>query len=37
MSHGLLSGKMTPDQKFSDDWRSQSDIFQGENLRTNLE
>jgi aryl-alcohol dehydrogenase-like predicted oxidoreductase len=38
MTHGLLSGNMTPDQEFSeDDWRSQSDLFQGENFRRNLE
>jgi aryl-alcohol dehydrogenase-like predicted oxidoreductase len=38
MAHGLLSGNMTPDQEFSeDDWRSQSDLFQGENFRRNLE
>jgi aryl-alcohol dehydrogenase-like predicted oxidoreductase len=38
MAHGLLSGKMTPDQEFAeDDWRGQSDLFQGENFRTNLE
>ena len=38
MAHGLLSGNMTPDQEFSeDDWRSQSNLFQGENFRRNLE
>jgi aryl-alcohol dehydrogenase-like predicted oxidoreductase len=38
MAHGLLSGNMTPDQEFAeDDWRSQSDLFQGENFRRNLE
>ena len=38
MAHGLLSGNMTPDQEFSeDDWRGQSDLFQGENFRRNLE
>jgi aryl-alcohol dehydrogenase-like predicted oxidoreductase len=38
MAHGLLSGNMTPDQGFSeDDWRSQSDLFQGENFQRNLE
>jgi aryl-alcohol dehydrogenase-like predicted oxidoreductase len=29
---------MTPDQEFAeDDWRSQSNLFQGENFRRNLE
>ena len=38
LAHGLLSGKMSPDQEFSEgDWRSQSDLFQGENFRKNLE
>jgi aryl-alcohol dehydrogenase-like predicted oxidoreductase len=38
MARGLLSGNMTPDQEFSeDDWRSQSDLFQGENFQRNLE
>ena len=38
MAHGLLSGKMTPDQEFDeDDWRGQSDLFQGDNFRKNLE
>ncbi len=38
MAHGLLSGNMTPDQEFDeDDWRGQSDLFQGENFRRNLE
>jgi aryl-alcohol dehydrogenase-like predicted oxidoreductase len=38
MAHGLLSGKMTPDQEFDeDDWRGQSDLFQGENFQKNLE
>ena len=38
MAHGLLSGKMTPDQELAeDDWRQGSDLFQGDNFRTNLE
>src|SRR5215212_706355 len=38
MAHGLLSGKMSPDQEFDeDDWRAQSDLFQGENFQRNLE
>ena len=38
LAHGLLSGKMSPDQEFSEgDWRSQSDLFRGENFRKNLE
>ena len=38
MAHGLLSGKMAPDQEFDeDDWRGQSDLFQGENFRRNLQ
>jgi hypothetical protein len=37
-AHGLLSGRISPDQEFSeDDWCSQSDLFWGENLRANLE
>jgi hypothetical protein len=32
------AGKMFSDQEFSeDDWPSQSDPFQGENFRTNLQ
>lgn len=38
LAHGLLSGKMSPDQEFDeDDWRAQSDLFQGENFQRNLE
>ena len=38
LAHGLLSGEMTPDQEFDeDDWRAQSELFQGENFRKNLE
>ncbi|MDZ7705648.1 MAG: aldo/keto reductase [Trueperaceae bacterium] len=37
LAHGLLTGKYDPDEEFSeDDWRSQSDIFQGETFRRNL-
>jgi len=38
LAHGLLSGKMSPDQELAeDDWRSQSDLFRGENFQKNLE
>ncbi|MBR8833172.1 MAG: aldo/keto reductase [Stigonema ocellatum SAG 48.90 = DSM 106950] len=38
MAHGLLTGSLTPDWKFSeDDWRSKSKLFQGESFRKNLE
>lgn len=38
MAHGLLSGKMSPDQELAeDDWRRGSDLFQGDNFRKNLE
>jgi len=38
LAHGLLSGRMTPDQELDeDDWRAGSDLFQGENFRRNLE
>ncbi len=38
MAHGLLSGKMTPDQELpEDDWRASSDLFRGENFHKNLE
>jgi aryl-alcohol dehydrogenase-like predicted oxidoreductase len=38
LAHGLLSGRMVPDQEFSEgDWRAQSDLFRGENFRRNLE
>jgi len=37
-ARGLLSGRISPDQELSeDDWRSQSDLFWGKNLRANLE
>jgi aryl-alcohol dehydrogenase-like predicted oxidoreductase len=37
LAHGLLSGRMTADRKFSaGHWRSTSPIFQGDMLRTNL-
>ena len=37
LAHGLLSGRMTANPKFSPgDWRSASPIFQGDALRTNL-
>jgi hypothetical protein len=37
-ARGLLSGRISPDQEFSeDDWCSQSDLFWSENLRANLE
>jgi hypothetical protein len=38
MSHGLLSGRMTPETTFAaDDWRSKSSDFTGENFRRNLQ
>jgi aryl-alcohol dehydrogenase-like predicted oxidoreductase len=38
LAHGLLSGKMSPEQSFAEgDWRTQSELFQGENFRRNLE
>lgn len=38
MAHGLLTGKFTPDWKFSDsDWRSKSSLFRGETFKKNLE
>ena len=38
MAHGLLGGKMSPDQEFDeDDWRAQSALFQGENFQRNLD
>ena len=38
LAHGLLSGKMSPDQGlYEDDWHSQSALFQAENVRRNLE
>jgi aryl-alcohol dehydrogenase-like predicted oxidoreductase len=37
LAHGLLSGRMTEDSTFAtDDWRSRSDLFQGETFRRNL-
>ena len=37
LAHGLLTGRMTEDTAFApDDWRSTSDLFQGDAFRTNL-
>jgi len=37
LGHGLLSGALTPETHFApDDWRSKSDVFQGEAYRRNL-
>jgi aryl-alcohol dehydrogenase-like predicted oxidoreductase len=37
LAHGLLSGRMTEGTTFApDDWRSKSDLFEGENFRRNL-
>jgi len=37
LAHGLLSGKLDPDSTFpDDDWRSGSDLFQGEAFERNL-
>ena len=37
LAHGLLSGRMTEDTTFApDDWRSASDLFEGEAFRRNL-
>jgi aryl-alcohol dehydrogenase-like predicted oxidoreductase len=37
LAHGLLSGRMTGQTTFApDDWRSKSDLFQGETFRRNL-
>jgi aryl-alcohol dehydrogenase-like predicted oxidoreductase len=37
LGHGLLSGALTPETRFApDDWRSRSDVFQGEPYRRNL-
>jgi aryl-alcohol dehydrogenase-like predicted oxidoreductase len=37
LAHGLLSGRMTENPKFpAGDWRSTSQIFRGDTLRTNL-
>lgn len=38
LAHGLLSGRMTETTTFApDDWRSTSDLFEGEAFRRNLE
>jgi aryl-alcohol dehydrogenase-like predicted oxidoreductase len=37
LAHGLLGGGLTPESRFApDDWRSKSDLFQGEIFRRNL-
>jgi aryl-alcohol dehydrogenase-like predicted oxidoreductase len=37
LAHGLLSGRMTEQTTFAtDDWRSKSDLFEGETFRRNL-
>jgi aryl-alcohol dehydrogenase-like predicted oxidoreductase len=37
MAHGLLTGRMTEDTTFAgDDWRSKSDLFEGETFQRNL-
>jgi aryl-alcohol dehydrogenase-like predicted oxidoreductase len=37
LAHGLLSGRMTEGTRFAaDDWRSNSDLFEGETFRRNL-
>jgi aryl-alcohol dehydrogenase-like predicted oxidoreductase len=37
LAHGLLSGRMTPETTFApDDWRSKSDLFEGEMFQQNL-
>lgn len=37
LAHGILSGGMTEQTHFApDDWRSKSDVFQGERFRRNL-
>ena len=37
LGHGLLSGALTPETRFAaGDWRSKSDVFQGEPYRRNL-
>jgi len=37
LGHGLLSGALAPETRFApDDWRSKSDVFQGEPYRRNL-
>ncbi len=38
LAHGLLSGAIDENTTFpEDDWRGQSDLFQGENLKRNVE
>jgi aryl-alcohol dehydrogenase-like predicted oxidoreductase len=38
LAHGLLSGRLSADQRFApDDWRSKSAVFRGEAYRRNLE
>jgi aryl-alcohol dehydrogenase-like predicted oxidoreductase len=38
LGHGLLSGAIDEDTTFpEDDWRGQSDLFRGENLKRNVE
>jgi len=38
LAHGLLSGNMTPDQRFAEgDWRAHSGLFQGDNFRRDLQ
>jgi aryl-alcohol dehydrogenase-like predicted oxidoreductase len=38
LAHGLLTGKFDEDTSFpEDDWRSSSDVFDGDEFRTNLE
>jgi aryl-alcohol dehydrogenase-like predicted oxidoreductase len=38
LSHGLLSGSMSPDTSFAEeDWRSASPVFRGDSFRKNLE
>jgi aryl-alcohol dehydrogenase-like predicted oxidoreductase len=37
LAHGLLGGGLTPESRFApDDWRSKSDLFQGDLFRSNL-
>ncbi len=37
LAHGLLSGRMDPDTRFSaGDWRASSDVFRGDSYRKNL-
>jgi aryl-alcohol dehydrogenase-like predicted oxidoreductase len=38
LAHGLLSGRLSADQRFApDDWRARSTVFRGEAFRRNLE